>query len=121
MSVLLSVCLSFYVCCDCCVLSGWGLCDELITHQEESYRLWCVMCDLETSGLRKLWPTRGCWAKKKNKKQTKNKQTNKQTNDWLKTCNVECGTINEVWTWKNMREKVRRLFHNTITVFVWMD
>jgi len=32
------------------VLSGRGLCDELITHPEESYRLWCaVVCDLETS------------------------------------------------------------------------
>jgi len=27
-----------------CVLSGRGLCDELITHPEESYRLWCVLC-----------------------------------------------------------------------------
>jgi len=32
------------------VLSGRGLCDELITRAEESYRLCCVvMCDLETS------------------------------------------------------------------------
>jgi len=32
------------------VLSGRGLCDELITCPEESYRLWCVVvCDLETS------------------------------------------------------------------------
>jgi len=39
-----------YVCCECCVLSGRGLCDELITRQEESYRLRCVVvCDLETS------------------------------------------------------------------------
>jgi len=31
-------------------LSGRGLCDELITRPEESYRLCCVvMCDLETS------------------------------------------------------------------------
>jgi len=31
-------------------LSGRGLCDELITRQEESYRLCCVVvCDLETS------------------------------------------------------------------------
>ena len=29
------------VCCECCVLSGRGLCDELITRPEESYRLWC--------------------------------------------------------------------------------
>jgi len=32
------------------VLSGTGLCDELITRPEEFYRLWCVVvCDLETS------------------------------------------------------------------------
>jgi len=37
-----------FVCCECCVLSGRGLCDELITRPEESYRLWCVIvCDLE--------------------------------------------------------------------------
>ena len=30
------------------MLSGRGLCDELITRPEESYRLWCVIvCDLE--------------------------------------------------------------------------
>jgi len=28
-----------FVCCECCVLSGRGLCDELITRPEESYRL----------------------------------------------------------------------------------
>ena len=43
------------VCCDCCMLSGRGLCDEPITHPEKSYRLWCVVvCDLETSRTR--WP-----------------------------------------------------------------
>ena len=32
------------------MLSGRGLCDELNTRPEESYRLWCVVvCDLETS------------------------------------------------------------------------
>ena len=32
------------------MLSGKGLCDELITRLEESYRLWCVVvCDLEIS------------------------------------------------------------------------
>ena len=31
------------------MLSGRGLCDELITRPEESYRLWrVVVCDLET-------------------------------------------------------------------------
>ena len=37
------------VCCECCVLSGRGLCDELIPRPEESYRLWCVIaCDLDS-------------------------------------------------------------------------
>jgi hypothetical protein len=32
------------------VLSGRGLCDQLIARPEESYRLWCiVVCELETS------------------------------------------------------------------------
>jgi hypothetical protein len=36
--------------CVCCVLSCRGLCDELITRPEESYRLWrIVVCDQETS------------------------------------------------------------------------
>ena len=36
------------------MLSGRGLCDELITRPEESYRLWCfVMCDLGTSSMRR--------------------------------------------------------------------
>jgi len=39
-----------FVCCECCVLSGRDLCDELITRPEESYRPWCVVvCDLETT------------------------------------------------------------------------
>ena len=39
-----------FVCCECRVLSGRGLCDELITRPEESYPLSCVVvCDLETS------------------------------------------------------------------------
>ena len=34
--------------CECCVFSGRGLCDELVTRPEESYRLWCVVeCDIE--------------------------------------------------------------------------
>jgi len=48
------------VCCECCVLSGRGLYDELITRPEEPYRLWCVVvCDQETSWMRRPWPTGG--------------------------------------------------------------
>jgi hypothetical protein len=31
-----------FVCCECCVLSGRGFCDQT-TRLEESYRLWCVV------------------------------------------------------------------------------
>jgi hypothetical protein len=43
------------------VLSGRGLCDEPITRPEESYRLWCfIVCDIETSRIRRDWPALGC-------------------------------------------------------------
>jgi hypothetical protein len=32
-----------FVCCECCVLSGRGLCDGSIPRPEESYQLW--LCD----------------------------------------------------------------------------
>ena len=55
------------VCRECCVLSGRGLCDELITRPEESYRLWCVVeCDLETSWMRRS--TGGCRAKRRRRR-----------------------------------------------------
>ena len=50
-----------FVPCECCVLSGRGLCDWTIPRPEESYRLCCVIvCDLETSQMRRPWPTLGC-------------------------------------------------------------
>ena len=58
------------VCCKCCVLSGRGLCDRLITRPEKSYRLWCVdVWNLETSWMRRPWLTGGCCAKRKEKKE----------------------------------------------------
>jgi len=58
--------------CESYVLSGRGLCDELITRPKRSYRLWCVVvCDLENSRMRRPWPIGGCCAK------------NKQTNKWM--------------------------------------
>jgi hypothetical protein len=51
-----------FVCSECCVLSGRGLCDGLITRPEESYRLWrVVVCDPETSKTRRLKPATGLW------------------------------------------------------------
>jgi hypothetical protein len=67
-----------FVCCECCVLSGRGLCDELITRPEESYRLRCIVCDLHTSRMRAPWSNErlSCPPPPPQKKQT-NKQTNK--------------------------------------------
>ena len=59
------------VCCECCVLSGRGLCDGLITRSEESYRLWrIVVCDLETPWMTRPWPTGGLSHEKETKKIT---------------------------------------------------
>ena len=49
-----------FVCCERRVLSGRGLCDELIIRPEESYWMRCVVvCDLETSRIRRPWPALG--------------------------------------------------------------
>jgi hypothetical protein len=62
------------VCCECSVLSGRGLCDELITRPEESYWLWCVVeCDLETSRTRRPWPA---WVAAPQKKEIKSVSQN---------------------------------------------
>jgi hypothetical protein len=51
----------------CCVLSGRGLCDELITRPEESYQLSFIgVCDQETSWTRRPQPTLGCKARENN-------------------------------------------------------
>jgi hypothetical protein len=57
------------VSCECCVLSGRGVCDIPILRPEESYRLWCaILGDLETSRMRRLWPALGCSAREKYRK-----------------------------------------------------
>ena len=56
-----------FFCCECYVLSGRGLCDELITRLEESYQLLCVvLCDVENLWIRRPWPI-GAVAPKTNK------------------------------------------------------
>ena len=53
-------------CCECRVLLGRGLWDELITRPEESYWVWCVVvCDIETSWMRRSWSTGCCCANHK--------------------------------------------------------
>ena len=59
---------SMLVCYECCMLSGTGLCDGLITRPEEPYRLCLVVvCDLEASKMRRPWPALGCSAVGKEK------------------------------------------------------
>jgi len=65
-----------FVCCECCVLSGRGLCNGMITRQEESYRLWrVVVCDQETSRMRRLNLATGLWKITAKKVVTPRKQT----------------------------------------------
>jgi hypothetical protein len=47
------------VSCECCVLSGRGLCVGLITRPEECYRVrrFLTECDREASITRRPWPT----------------------------------------------------------------
>jgi len=75
-----------FICCECCVLSGRGLCDGLITRPEESYRL-CrvVVCDQETSRMRRLKPATGLWKIQPHRVVTTRKQT-KTTNNDIQTC-----------------------------------
>jgi len=96
-----------FVCCECCVLSGKGLCDELITRPEKSYRLWCVVvCDLETSRMRRPWPALGHSAIKKtcfeqlrshpqedNCMNTTSGITNLKINEWSKITRIHRGCI----------------------------
>jgi len=99
-----------FVCCECCVLSGRGLCDGLITRPEESYRLWCVVvCDPETSWMTRPWPTGGC--RTKNKKRT-NKQTNKIPPTFML---MERGTKYVITTWPSSCEfQTARLYSTNI-------
>jgi hypothetical protein len=53
-----------YVSCECCVLSGRGLCDGLVPRPEESYRVRCVWLSVivKPRKLRRPRPPRGCRA-----------------------------------------------------------
>jgi hypothetical protein len=80
------------------VLSGRGLCDELITHPGESYRLWCVVvCDLETSRMRRPWPALG-------RSTTGNKQTvfgGRDRSAWYLATNVLEESFSSVLRYNN--------------------
>jgi hypothetical protein len=57
------------VCCECCLLSGRGLCDGPIPRPEECYQLcYVTVCDPETSRMARSWPALGCCAREKKTK-----------------------------------------------------
>ena len=83
-----------FVCCECRVLSGRGLCEELITRPEESYRLWCVVvCDLETSGMRRPWPALGRSATGKKKSLLKSNMF------FFPFSSVKCCILSQIGPW----------------------
>jgi len=56
-----------FVGCEYCILSGRGICDELITRPEKYNRLRCVVvCDLETSTIARIVQQRHRKKKKSN-------------------------------------------------------
>jgi len=75
-------------------LSGRGLCDGLITRPEESYRLWrVVVCDLETSEMRRLKLATWLWKIQPQWVVTPGKQT---TNN----CNIRRLWVSVTLDWK---------------------
>ena len=73
------------------MLSGRGLCDGLITRLEESYRLWRVLvCELETSRVRRLKLVRVVNAvyKKKKEKEEETKEEEEEEEKKKKKKNV---------------------------------
>jgi len=84
--------------CECCVLSGRGLCDRLIT-RPESYRLWCVVvCDLETSWMRRSWPALGRSATgKKGPMGTQKQKHFHSLKIWISPCPITLKTHSKVF------------------------
>jgi hypothetical protein len=88
---------------DCCVSSGRGLCDELFNRPEEFYRLRCVVeCDLETSRMRRPWPTGGL---------SPQKQTNKKRNiPWY-----------DIWWYMIRYDMMCGIWYDVIYDMIWYD
>jgi len=94
-----------FVCCEFCVLSGRGLCDGLIIRPGESYRLWrVVVCDLETSKMRRLKPATGLWEiqpKGRNAKKTTTTTTEAVTDNYFESkCYIR---LNKVKCTRNIK------------------
>ena len=101
--------------CECCVLSGRGLCYELITRLEESYLLLCVVvCDLENLMNEEALVH---WGLSRQKQTNKSLQCYPLFNSTFS--DVYCTTIKEIKCFETARalKKNSRLF-NTFTAIV---
>jgi len=75
-----------FFCCDFCVLSGRGLCDELITCLEESYRLWCVVvCDLDNLVNEEAMTRVGSQRHRKKNKEQNRRAPSRNTSTYMTT------------------------------------
>ena len=105
-----------FVCCEWCVLSGRGLCDALITRPEESYQLWrVVVCDLETSGIRRRWPALGRSATRE--EEVCNMYTYKHTHKiHLLILRARCKFFDyvKIYTWKTRSYASKGFFYSSI-------
>jgi hypothetical protein len=91
-----------FVSCKCCVSSGGGLCDGLITRPEKSYRLWrVVVCDQETSKTRRLKPATGLWKIQPRWVVTPGKRTNN-----IYTCMLSAVSYVIGMTWRILEDEV---------------
>ena len=101
-----------FVCCECCVLSGRGLCDKLITRPEESYRLWCiVVCDLENLKNEEAMTPVGSqhhWGKKRSISEHvfKNMQVSCAWEFFFKHVGPEKFTYSKTQSWVNIKENL---------------
>ena len=114
-----------FVSCEYCVLSGRGLCNELIACAEKSYRIWSnVVYKLENSRMRRPWPTLGCsttgWEKKRGH--------GMRQSSWLfllsyekRECNIPCSKWNTEYRARKRQQvwKGYGVNYNIPEVYIW--
>jgi hypothetical protein len=102
-----------FVCCVCCVLSGRGLCDEMITRPKESYRLWRVVCDEETCWTRSPYPTLGCRAIENNNHNNTNNNNNIQ---W-----IEDLRFSWLWSFRYLFLAYGTIYSTKMSLLLWRN
>jgi hypothetical protein len=97
----------------CFQVEVFALCDELFTHPEESYWLWCVVaCDLETLWMRRPWPPGGHSRQKQTYSSIQNTNQQCKYGGIVVSCQLSVYFILshvEKWTYKS---RVNRCFES---------